>query len=170
MRTVEFVRESLGVSRELLLATSDGLSQEQLVWRPQPWANHIGFYLWHLGRVEDNWIRRFILRQAEVWDEEGWYQRLGMDQRALGFGFTPQQVGELPVPPLGELVAYLQRVRERTLEYLETLSEGQLTQVPRPDRRPGFSIAHVLLTLVGHENQHAAEIGYIRGLMAEPVF
>ena len=56
MDTISFITDSLDQVHVRLLATCDGLTQEQVVWRPAAYANNIGFILWHVARGEDRMI------------------------------------------------------------------------------------------------------------------
>src|SRR5262245_26894231 len=99
----DFIEEGLAtVSENLRIATTD-LTIEQLRWRPESEGNSGGFLLWHVGRVEDNFIQRFILRGDELWASSGWQEKFAFQTRGIGTGFTTEQVGEVPIPSL-ELV------------------------------------------------------------------
>ena len=37
----------------------DGLTSDEIFWKPDPQCNSIGFLVWHLARVEDTWINIF---------------------------------------------------------------------------------------------------------------
>ena len=77
MDTVEFISESLRQVQIRLLATCEGLTREQVVWRPAPHANSIGFILWHMARAEDNRIANFPGRATSLWESQGWYECFG---------------------------------------------------------------------------------------------
>ena len=57
METITFISDSLAQVQLRLMATCDGLTQKQVLWRPIPGANNIGFILWHVGRSQDNVAR-----------------------------------------------------------------------------------------------------------------
>jgi hypothetical protein len=146
----------------------DDLTHEQLLWKPPPHPNHPGYLLWHVGRVEDNFIQRFIQFGDEVWWAKGWQERFGYETRGIGTGFTREQVEEVPIPDLSLLWGYLDDVREHTLSYLEGLDWNTLELKPREERFPQWSIQTILRQLVAHSNQHLGEINYLRGLMGLP--
>ena len=60
MNTVKFISDCLEQVQLRLLSTCEGLTQEQVLWRPAPYANNIGFILWHVTRAEDNLVSRLI--------------------------------------------------------------------------------------------------------------
>ena len=53
MDAVHFISNCLAQVHLRLMATCYDLTQYQLLWRPAPTANNIGFILWHLVRNED---------------------------------------------------------------------------------------------------------------------
>ena len=63
---------------------------------------------------------------------------------------------------------YLDEVREHTLRYLSALDWATLSEKPRADRFPEWSIQTILRQLSAHANQHLGEINYIRGLQGLP--
>ena len=92
MTALELIEGALTRTRDATLRASEGLTREELMWQPGPKANHIGFLLWHIGRVEDMWVNRFIRAQPEVWEAEGWAERCGGPVREIGYGFDAEQV------------------------------------------------------------------------------
>jgi hypothetical protein len=127
----EFIEEALTTALDGLRNATDDLTHEQLLWKPPPQVNHSGYLLWHVARVEDNFIQRFILFGDEVWWANGWQDRFGYETRGIGTGFTPEQVDEVPIPDLDLLWGYLGDVRQHTLNYLSTLDWSTLPQKPR---------------------------------------
>ncbi|MSQ15415.1 MAG: DinB family protein [Dehalococcoidia bacterium] len=161
----DFIEEALATAWDNLNKATIGLTIEQLAWRPSPQANSIGYTLWHIGRVEDNFIQRFITRVDEVWAAGGWQERFGYETRGIGTGFTVEETGQVPVASIDTLWGYLNEVRGRTLGYMKELDWAALTDKPRADRFPEWSIQTILRQLIAHSIQHLGEINYIRGLM-----
>lgn len=161
----EFIEEALANAWGNLREVTKDLTLEQLLWRPRPDAANVGYLLWHIGRVEDNFIQRFILRGDEVWWGRGWQEKFGYETRGIGTGFTPEETAQVPIPSLEALWGYLDDVREHTLRYLATLDWATLPEKPRADRFPQWSIQTILRQLIAHANQHLGEINYLRGLM-----
>ncbi|MBI2887839.1 MAG: DinB family protein [Chloroflexi bacterium] len=161
----DFIEEELAYVREGRRTATQDLTLEQLRWQAAPGANSIGYLLWHVGRVEDNFVQRFIGRGDEVWQSSGWQERFGYESRGIGTGFTPEEAGGVPIPSLETLWGYLDEVRVRTLAYLSSLDWETLPEKPRADRFPQWSIQTILRQLSAHANQHLGEINYLRGLM-----
>lgn len=146
------------------LETVQGMSREQLLWRPEGTpANPIGFILWHLARREDYHLQTRIGGSPQVWIAEGWDKRLGLDPEETGFGFTPEQVRDFPMPALQDIIAHYQRVRARTLEYLRSSTDASLHQ-PMPGA-PETPVAVYLLARAAHEHEHWGQIDYVKSII-----
>ena len=53
----------------------EGLSEAELNWQPSLESNSIIYLLWHMGRVEDNWINKVIGGNETVWIRDGWNKK-----------------------------------------------------------------------------------------------
>ena len=158
-----FIERSLNVMEERLRNAVEGVSREELVWRPSTDSNSIGFILWHVFRVEDNWIQKFAIKRDELWKRDGLFQKFNLPDRDTGFGYSSEQVGSLALPDLGDLLDYHKAVREETLEYLRGLSQEDFECYPRPDRRPDYNVARVFQQIMIHETEHVGQVGYLVG-------
>ena len=165
MELKEFIRQTMEEVKARMESVVEGLTQEELVHRPGPEANSIGFILWHVARVEDRWIQDFAQKRPHIWESQGWNDRLGMPLEGTGYGLTPEQAAELPVQRLVDLLDYFNNVRLSTLEYLDALAPKDLDARPSPDARPDFTVARMFRQLIGEENQHLGHLAYIRGLI-----
>ena len=133
MDTILFITQSLSQVQLRLLATCDGLTQEQVLWRPGPQANNIGFILWHVARVEDTLASRAGGNQPTLWESEGFHERFGQPVDAPDPGDRPG-LRALQVPALEVLTDYLDAAYRRTQELLSTLKPEGLGIVPDPSR------------------------------------
>ncbi len=166
----EIVRDLLLAELERLqkrtLETISEFTQEQLTWLSgQGPGNPIGFLFWHMPRREDYHLQERIQSVPQIWQSEGWHQRIGLDPEATGFGFTPEQVKAFKVPSLEQAIAYYNQVREATLGYLRAATDQTLTS-PMPDM-PDTSIAAYLMPRIGHEHEHWGQIDYLKGIMPD---
>lgn len=159
----EYIAESLEWVRGRTLDVVKDLTPEELVWRPGPEANHMGFLLWHIARAEDALFHRFVAGDEQVWISQKWYQRFGLKPEDTGNGWTPQQVAAWTPPPLQNLLQYMGEVRESVLTGLKRLDLGRLDERPRPDR-PDQTVANLLQLLASHEAHHQGAIEYLVGL------
>ena len=142
----------------------DGLTPEERRFQPSPDAHHIDFAVWHMARVEDDWVQRFAQRTDTVWKRGGWPSRLGLPERDSGFGYTAEQVASLPQFDIDDMMGYYDAVREDTLRYLDGLSQDVLETCPHPERRPGYTIGKMFSHVIVEESQHVGQIAYLRGL------
>ena len=75
MDAVAFISDCLAQVHLRLMATCKGLNSEQLLWRPVPTANNIGFILRHLARNEDARITNTGKLAEDIWANESWYEK-----------------------------------------------------------------------------------------------
>ena len=160
----EFIEEALTTAWDGLHRATEDLTLEQLRLRPSAGVNSIGFLLWHVSRVEDNFVQRFILRGDEVWSAGGWQEKFGYETRGIGTGFTEEDTEKVVIPAAAVMLGYLDEVNQRTRDYLKGLDWSTLPEKPRGDRFPEWSIQTILRQLIAHSNQHLGEINYVRGL------
>ena len=165
MDTILFVSQCLAQVQLRLLGTCNGLTQDQVLWRPAPHANSIGFILWHVARGEDRTITALAGRANDLWESDGWYQAFGQPLEAPEPGDRPG-LRSLTVPSLDVLVGYLEAAYGQTQQYLSALAPEELDAVPRPSE-PGRTVASLLRHLITHKNNHHGQIDYLRGLQHE---
>ena len=155
MDSIAFITDCLAQVHLRLMATCDDLSSEQLVWRPAPTANNIGFILWHLVRNED----------ARATNTGSWHEKFGQPATAPDPGDRMGLQG-LAIPSLDVLVGYAEAVHQRTLGYLADLTPDSLDKLPDP-ARPEYDVSGSLRHLITHKNNHHGQIDYLRGLQDE---
>lgn len=172
MELREWIAESMARARKVTLFLVEGLSPEELRWRPVTGANSAGFLLFHIFRAEDFHFHRMIGNEEELWVSDGWSRKWSLPAtipeeripRASGNSWTPEEVEAWEPPPLGELLAYGAAVRESALAVLRGFNAGRLSERPNPDR-PERTVATYLYLATHHEAQHQAQIDYLLGLM-----
>lgn len=149
--------------------TVSNLDAKQLVWRPAPDANSIGFSVWHSARAWDMYLT-FLDGAEDTYVTHGWTERFGFDTEgrginAAGSEFTEEDVG-LVKPQPTTLIEYVDAVFVRTKRYLGNASADDLAQQVRvpwwPEVKPkGFIVAHI----IRHSYQHLGEAQYAKGLL-----
>ena len=176
-----------GMSRALLADLTD----EQMRTPPCPGVNTLTWLVWHIARVEDIGINRFVTDGEQVFDGGGWGTRLGVTRRDFGTGMTPDEVLTLSAQINVEaLHAYWDAVEDRTVAVVQGLHPEDLDtildaahvhrvfahdQVVTPDalwvrdymegQPRGFFLIHLGLT---HIFVHRGEALAIRGLIGHP--
>ena len=169
MNTTQFIADCLEQTHLRLMATCNGLTAEQMTWRPAPAANNIGFILWHLARNEDSRVTGTAERQGDfevdLWVTSGWHERFGQPETAPDPG---DRLGlrSLAIPAPDVLLAYAEAVNSRTVRFLETLDDARLNEHigrSEPRQTMGGSLRHMIV----HKNNHHGQIDYLRGLQED---
>ena len=152
--------ECLGGLKEAL----EGLTSEERRFQPNAESHHIDFVVWHMARVEDDWVQGFGLCMDTIWRRQGWFEKLGLPEKDNGYRYTSAQVASLPTFDLDEIMAYFDSVRRETIRYIDLLSRDDLWRCPHPARRPGYTIGKMFSRVMIEEAQHVGQVSYLRGI------
>ena len=167
----------------------DEVPTESMRQRPHPHVNSIAWNLWHLARVEDAGLNRFVVDRTQVLDDGAWMQRMNLPWRHHGSGMTFPEVDELSQRvDLAALRGYSAAVRARTQEIVRQIDQVDLDAVMGPDRvrmivvdeglghsQPeglienytGWTKGKCLMNFgLTHPYQHVGEIGVIASLLS----
>jgi hypothetical protein len=110
------------------------LTESQLRGRPQAGVNTVVWLLWHMARVEDVGVNRFVTDGSQVLDE-GWLERLGIARRDVGTGMSDAEVDELSLRiDVAALRGYWDAVTTRTPHVVQSLRGSDLETVVPEDR------------------------------------
>ncbi len=144
----------------------DGLTSQELTWRPNSEANSISFTFWHLSRAEDLWVSAFALQKPHIFERDGWVRKWGIPVRDSGFGYSAEQLAAFPTPPVDELWQYHRAVHQQSLDYLNTLKPQDFDYSPPTDnpRRQGYTVGRMFSHLFCEFGEHVGHIRYLRGL------
>jgi hypothetical protein len=167
-----------------------GIAPDRLRRRPLPSMNSIVWCIWHMLRVEDENIARFVIPDQQVFDTGGFRTSLGVPYREDGFGMQSADVTALSdAIDLGQLAAYGKAVQAQ--------GAFALTQLDGWDFATPFTVAHIrpivyadaygdaenseqtigflsmmkkgdwlIKHMVGHSQYHLGEIAAIDGALA----
>jgi len=165
MKTSDFILDTLDRMQNAVTAAVDGLSSQELTWRPGEEANSIGFTLWHQLRCEDAFVQGMIQRKPQVWVSEKWHEKLNLPENPqdVGYGYTAEQVAAFPVPELKDLLEYAEATRAQTVGYLKTMNAESLDKVVQTPFGE-LTIGQVFAILLCEITQHIGQIAYLRGL------
>jgi uncharacterized damage-inducible protein DinB len=143
----------------------DGLSEDDLAWRPAADANPIGWLVWHLLRVQDDHVAG-VAGVEQVWTAQGFVSRFGLpfDARATGYGQTSEEVGRVRVAA-DLLVEYAEAVHRQSRDYLSGLSEDDLDRVVDKRWDPPVTLGVRLVSVINDDTQHLGQAAYLRGLL-----
>jgi uncharacterized damage-inducible protein DinB len=166
MTTAELLADALGRIREVVHEATDGLTAEQLAYRPAPEANSIAWLIWHLTRVQDDHVAG-VAGTEQAWTEQGWTRRfdLPFDDSAHGYGQGPDEVAAVR-PKAGELLTgYHDVVYQRSLDFVATLKDADLDRIVDERWDPPVTLGVRLVSVLADDLQHAGQAAYLRGLI-----
>ena len=177
MEATQLIRDGFANAKRVTDKTIDGLTSAELSWQPKPGANSIGLILFHMFRSEDSFVQYLIQKKSPIWVSDEWCEKLSKPPTDSGSHYTAEQIDTFQLPSLEDLIAYGKAVREKTLEFVDSLTDAQLdaaVELPpiphasgqgTPPRRPFEPfVGSLLIMTVTHQAQHAGEISYLRGL------
>lgn len=152
-----------------LVAVLDGLTVDELNWRPTLESNTIAWLVWHMARVEDGWINARLRGGEPIWDTGGWATRLGIDAQGNGYAQSGDDIRQMPKIDVAVAMEYYGMVREATSAFFaDEMAVADLDRVvvhPSGDSSRNVSYAWVLGHLLAEEAQHLGQVAYLRGMM-----
>ncbi len=147
----------------------DGLSEDELNFRPTLESNTISWIVWHMARVEDNWVNRAMRQSTSIWDDGGWSEKLDIDVEGNGYSQTAEDIRSMPRIDVGLTMRYYADVRAASTSFFEHLEDEEALQkvVVHPSGDPSLNVswAWVFGHLLCEEAQHLGQIAYLRGMM-----
>jgi uncharacterized damage-inducible protein DinB len=150
----------------LVRSAVKGLTPDQLRWAPAPGANSVGWLVWHLTRIQDHHISE-ILEQDQVWVQDGWAGRFGLDADPgnTGYAHTPKQIATVQPESAQALIDYYDAVAARTRELLRGLTSKDLDRIVDESWDPPVTLGVRLVSIVNDDDQHVGQAAYVRGLI-----
>ena len=123
MTSSEILADAFERVRDAVHPAVNGLSREELAFRPDPEANSIAWLVWHLTRIQDDHVAG-LDGGKQVWKSGGWAQRfaLPLDDADTGYGHGPEDVAAV-VADAQMLLGYFEEVHQRTLRFVGGLAE-----------------------------------------------
>jgi uncharacterized damage-inducible protein DinB len=106
----QIIWDALDFRMPAVLRVVEPLSEGELRWQPPSGANSIGWLLWHIPEVEDNWVRDRLL---------------GLPRR-FPFGKPVREALPTEYPEKAALLAYLREVRDLSRDRLERTTTDDL--------------------------------------------
>jgi uncharacterized damage-inducible protein DinB len=166
--TADVFTDAFGRVREVVHDVVGGLSAEQLLYRPGPEANSIGWLVWHLTRVQDDHVSQ-VAGLEQAWTGDGWSGRFGLpyDDATVGYGQTPAEVGKFTVTSGDLLIGYHDAVHARTVGFVRTLTDPDLDRIVDERWNPPVTLGVRLVSVIDDDAQHAGQAAYVRGLLQD---
>lgn len=166
MTIAELLTDGLGRIREVVHEVADGLSAEQLDFRPQPGANSIGWLLWHLTRVQDDHVAAAAGTQ-QAWTAKGWAAKFALPfaDEETGWSQTAEQAAHVKVASAELLTGYHDAVHAGSLLFVSGLGEADLDKIVDDRWDPPVTLGVRLVSVLSDDLQHAGQAAYLRGLL-----
>lgn len=151
---------------ELIPVALQGLTADDLLWRPDAGANSIAWLAWHLARVQDDHLDG-VAGSEQVWTAAGFAERFALPYPAgaIGYGQGPDDVAAFPATEPSLFAEYHDAVHARTAEILRAMGEDDWDRVIDERWDPPVTVAVRLVSVVNDITQHMGQIGYVRGLL-----
>ena len=164
MESKELLFDAYSHIRRIVHQAADGLSQEQLAYRPEEGSNSIAWLVWHLTRIQDSHLAP-VTRLEEAWLAEGWSEKFGLPGTdSIGYGDGPEQVAA--IRPDGELLlGYHDRVSGRVLTYMDNVDATELDRIVDTSYDPHVKAGVRLVSVISDNLQHAGQARYVRGMI-----
>jgi uncharacterized damage-inducible protein DinB len=166
MTAADLLTDAFGRIREVVHEAVDGLTPEQLDFRPASQANSIAWLVWHLTRIQDDHIAG-VAQREQVWTSEGWADRFGLSlpPEDHGYGHTAEEVALVRVKSAELLTAYHDAVYEKTIRYVRHLVDADFSRVVDKSWDPPVTLGVRLVSVISDDLQHAGQAAYLRGLL-----
>jgi hypothetical protein len=165
MTTAEVLEDAFERVRDAVHPAVNGLSAEGLSFRPDGESNSIAWLVWHLTRIQDDHIAD-LDGEEQVWTAKGWAERMALplDVADTGYGHDPETVAAVTVDARS-LLGYFEDVHAKTLGFVRTLSDEDLSRVV--DRRwdPPVTMSARLVSVLADDLEHVGQAAYLRGIV-----
>ena len=167
MNSIDVLTDAFERIRDAVHPAVNGLSEEELAFRPSGQSNSIVWLVWHLTRIQDDHVAG-LDGVEQVWTAAGWADRFALPLEAsdTGYGHDPDQVAAV-VADARSLLGYFEEVHEKTVRFLGTIVETDLSRVVDDRWNPPVTMGVRLVSVVGDDLQHVGQAAYIRGMLQD---
>lgn len=184
-----FLQRHAQLHGQFIPGLRQSLTDEQFRQRPVKGVQPILWYIWHMGRVEDMGLSRFIWKRPQLLDES-WNRRMKSQLSHYGTSMTEAQVSTFAsTASVDGVLDYFEAVGRQTrneitridLESLdEVLEEEEVNRIVRDEgmasedaqwvsphyigRKRGWMLCHFGLT---HHFRHFGQIALVKKLILQ---
>jgi hypothetical protein len=143
---------------------TDGLTDEISSYRPTPNANSIAWLIWHSARVQDIQLAD-VAGVEQVWTRDGWVDRFGLElpRNDTGYGHSAADVAKV-LAPVELLSGYYHAVHKLSLEYIASVTAGELAHIVDTNWDPPVTASARLVSIIDDCAQHLGQADYVRGI------
>jgi hypothetical protein len=162
----DLLLDGFGRIRDGVPEVVDGLSVDELLWRPDADANHIAWLVWHLARQQDDQVAHLAGEQS-AWLDDGWVDRFGLPYPpdAHGWSMTSNDVGRFTVADPGLFGDYHAAVHDRTAALVQGLDAEGYDRVVDAHWDPPVTVAVRIVSVLDDAAKHLGQAEYVRGLV-----
>jgi Protein of unknown function (DUF664) len=166
MGSAEILVDAFSRIREVVHQVVNGLTPDELAFRVDGKANSIAWLVWHLTRIQDDHVAD-VAQTEQVWTAGGWATRFGLpfDPSATGYGHGTDDVAAVQVRSGGLLTGYYDAVHDRTIRYVERLTDADLARIVDRSWDPPVSLGVRLVSVISDDLQHAGQAAFIAGVV-----
>lgn len=166
MTPLEILRNGLRSMHQLLDKGVEGMTAEQLNFRPGEGGVSGFFSLWHYVRTEDNIVNFVVQGKPTAWLEGGYNDYFGLPRNSQGTGMTEAEANAVQLQDVAKWLEYQKRVWEATDAYLAAMSPEEF-EARRVTIKPvgEMSLWDGLNGMcLSHGYRHVGELEYVRGV------
>jgi hypothetical protein len=100
MASTDLLVDAFERIRDAVHPAVNGLSTDDLAFRPNDGSNSIAWLVWHLTRIQDDHVAG-LDGGEQVWIADGWADRfdLSLDPADTGYGHGPEDVAAVTAGP-----------------------------------------------------------------------
>ncbi len=167
MNSIDVLVDAFERVRDSVHPATNGLTRQELAYRPGGESNSIAWLIWHLTRIQDDHIAG-VDDGRQLWTSEGWADRfaLPLDPSDTGYGHDSDAVA-LVTAEASMLLDYFEAVHQRTLRFVRALEEDDLDRVVDDRWDPPVTLQVRLVSVIADDLQHAGQAAYVRGILPE---
>ena len=129
--------------RSDLITTIDKFSEDELVFTPFPGSWPVGQIMLHIADCEDHWLHWLVRQQINPW----------IDHQLKDY------------PTRQTIKRVLEDARQRTITYLESLDEADLSKEYKTPEGEVFTLNWIIWHVLEHEIHHRGELSLALGLL-----
>lgn len=131
MRAIDVFKARHKFAREIFYDDLYGRYTEQQLRTPaHPNMNSLLWILWHVARVEDAGVTRFVTGDEQVLKSGNWNVKLGLDIEHFGFGSVNTEMLEISQKlNISAVREYANAVKDYTMQAVDKLTPERLDEV-----------------------------------------
>jgi uncharacterized damage-inducible protein DinB len=167
MNSIDVLVDAFERIRDSVHPAANGLTLEELTYRPGGESNSIAWLVWHLTRIQDDHIAG-VDDGRQLWISDGWAERFGLPLPLTdtGYGHDSDAVS-LVKAPAKLLLDYYEAVHQRTLRFVASLEEADLDRVVDEGWDPPVTLQVRLISVIADDLQHVGQAAYVRGILPD---